>query len=68
MGVLLDVVPNHVAADPRNPWWRDVLLHGRRSRYAKYFDIDVKDARHLTQIAAALRANPSVDSVDRAKG
>jgi GTP pyrophosphokinase/guanosine-3',5'-bis(diphosphate) 3'-pyrophosphohydrolase len=31
-------------------------------------DIDVKDARHLTQIAAALRANPSVEGVDRAKG
>ncbi|MDP3659905.1 bifunctional (p)ppGpp synthetase/guanosine-3',5'-bis(diphosphate) 3'-pyrophosphohydrolase, partial [Phenylobacterium sp.] len=32
------------------------------------FDIDVKDARHLTHIAAALRANPSVETVDRAKG
>lgn len=40
MGVLLDLVPNHVAADPRNPWWRDLLVHGRRSRHAKYFDVD----------------------------
>ena len=32
------------------------------------FDIDVADARHLTHIAAALRANPSVETVDRAKG
>jgi GTP diphosphokinase / guanosine-3',5'-bis(diphosphate) 3'-diphosphatase len=30
-------------------------------------DIEVKDARHLTHIAAALRANPSVETVDRAR-
>jgi GTP pyrophosphokinase/guanosine-3',5'-bis(diphosphate) 3'-pyrophosphohydrolase len=32
------------------------------------FEIEVNDARHLTHIAAALRANPSVETVDRAKG
>ena len=32
------------------------------------FDIEVKDARHLTHIAAALRACPSVEEVDRATG
>ena len=32
------------------------------------FDLDVKDARHLTHIAAALRACPSVETVDRARG
>jgi guanosine-3',5'-bis(diphosphate) 3'-pyrophosphohydrolase len=32
------------------------------------FDIEVKDARHLTHIAAALRACPSVEEVDRAAG
>ncbi len=40
LGLILDIVPNHMAADDNNPWWRDVLLHGRRSRYALYFDID----------------------------
>ena len=30
------------------------------------FDIEVKDAKHLTDIAAALRACPSVDEVERA--
>jgi (1->4)-alpha-D-glucan 1-alpha-D-glucosylmutase len=40
MGLLLDVVPNHMAASVENPWWRDVLLHGRDSRYARFFDID----------------------------
>jgi GTP pyrophosphokinase/guanosine-3',5'-bis(diphosphate) 3'-pyrophosphohydrolase len=32
------------------------------------FDLDVKDARHLTHIAAALRACRSVETVDRARG
>lgn len=42
LGVLADVVPNHVGiATPRlNPWWWDVLTHGRASRHADAFDID----------------------------
>jgi len=31
-------------------------------------DVDVTDARHLTHISAALRANPSVEEVERTKG
>jgi (1->4)-alpha-D-glucan 1-alpha-D-glucosylmutase len=40
MGAILDIVPNHMAADVANPWWNDVLAMGRASRYAHYFDID----------------------------
>jgi guanosine-3',5'-bis(diphosphate) 3'-pyrophosphohydrolase len=32
------------------------------------FEVDVNDARHLTNISAALRANPSVETVDRVRG
>jgi (1->4)-alpha-D-glucan 1-alpha-D-glucosylmutase len=39
MGLLLDVVPNHMAASSENPWWRDVLESGPSSPYAHYFDI-----------------------------
>lgn len=38
--IVLDIVPNHVAASVENPWRRDVLEHGRASRYAGFFDID----------------------------
>jgi GTP pyrophosphokinase len=31
-------------------------------------DVEVKDVRHLTNIIAALRATPSISSVDRARG
>ena len=42
MGVLVDIVPNHVGvADAMTSrWWNDVLTHGRASRYAEAFDID----------------------------
>lgn len=40
MGLLLDIVPNHMAASSENPWWMDVLENGRQSRYAAFFDID----------------------------
>ena len=41
MGVVLDVVPNHMAADPeRNALWRQVLREGPSSAAAHFFDID----------------------------
>ncbi len=42
MGVLVDVVPNHVGiARPwENAWWWHVLTHGPESPYADAFDID----------------------------
>lgn len=44
MGLLLDIVPNHMGIDgPHNRWWRDVLEHGRRSEYADFFDIHWND-------------------------
>ncbi len=41
---MMDIVPNHMAAHPENPWWQDVLEHGQSSPYASYFDIDWEDA------------------------
>ncbi|MFG6109699.1 malto-oligosyltrehalose synthase [Stenotrophomonas nematodicola] len=40
MGLIVDIVPNHVAAHLSNPYWADVLLRGQDSRYAAWFDID----------------------------
>jgi (1->4)-alpha-D-glucan 1-alpha-D-glucosylmutase len=41
IGLLVDFVPNHVAADASaNPWWRSVLENGPSSPFAAYFDID----------------------------
>ena len=41
MGVLMDVVPNHMCiAGSENRWWFDVLENGPSSPYARFFDID----------------------------
>ncbi|GAB7002605.1 malto-oligosyltrehalose synthase [Nocardioides sp. AN3] len=42
MGVLVDIVPNHVgvATPAEDPWWWDVLRLGRESEHANAFDVD----------------------------
>ena len=40
MGLVLDIVPNHMAASLENPWWMDVLENGPQSAFAGYFDIE----------------------------
>ena len=41
MGIVADVVPNHMCIDNRaNEWWWDVLENGPSSPYARYFDIN----------------------------
>jgi (1->4)-alpha-D-glucan 1-alpha-D-glucosylmutase len=41
MGLILDVVPNHMGvAGAANAWWADVLENGPGSAYAPFFDID----------------------------
>ncbi len=41
----------------RSPEFFDMLI-----------DIEVRDVKHLTDVIAALRANPSINSVERARG
>ena len=41
MGIVADVVPNHMCiAEPANEWWWDVLENGPSSPFARYFDIN----------------------------
>ena len=40
MGLIVDVVSNHMAVGgDDNPWWLDLLSWGRTSPYAEFFDI-----------------------------
>lgn len=53
MGILLDIVPNHMSIAGRgNRWWLDVLENGPSSYYAQHFDVDwsVGDDRVLLPI------------------
>src|SRR5215210_7492575 len=40
LGLILDIVPNHMAADDANPYWRDP------SRRRRFFDLDERTGRH----------------------
>ncbi|MEO8716206.1 MAG: alpha-amylase family glycosyl hydrolase, partial [Acetobacteraceae bacterium] len=40
LGLIVDIVPNHMAIGAANPWWQDVLRHGRASAHGDVFDID----------------------------
>jgi (1->4)-alpha-D-glucan 1-alpha-D-glucosylmutase len=50
MGLILDIVPNHMGVmGSDNAWWLDVLENGESSIYAGFFDIDwqpLKDELH----------------------
>jgi (1->4)-alpha-D-glucan 1-alpha-D-glucosylmutase len=46
LGLILDVVPNHMGiAGDANPWWLDVLENGPASPRAEFFDIDWAPAK-----------------------
>lgn len=41
LGLVIDIVPNHLGvAGGGNAWWNDVLANGRASAFAHFFDID----------------------------
>lgn len=39
MGLLLDIVPNHMCVTAANKWWSDVLENGPSSLHSHYFNI-----------------------------
>lgn len=41
MGLVMDIVPNHMCvAGSENRWWQDLLENGPSSPFARYFDVD----------------------------
>ncbi|MCY7324971.1 MAG: malto-oligosyltrehalose synthase, partial [Microbacteriaceae bacterium] len=42
LGILIDIVPNHVGVQTpaQSVWWWDLLTHGQDSRFAPAFDVD----------------------------
>lgn len=50
MGLVLDIVPNHMAASLDNPWWFDVLEKGQESPYSAFFDVNWESKKVLLPI------------------
>ncbi len=47
LGLVLDIVPNHVGlVSPANPWWWDTLAHGPDGRYGRHLDIHWRPGAH----------------------
>ena len=60
MRALLDVVPNHMAADPSNAWWWDTLRRGQGSDVADTFDIDW--SQHGGRVLTPVLSQPLADA------
>jgi (1->4)-alpha-D-glucan 1-alpha-D-glucosylmutase len=66
LGVVLDIVPNHMAATEENPFWRDPLWR------AKFFDLDWRTGAHrrffdISELAGVKMEDPEVWEVTHAK-
>jgi (1->4)-alpha-D-glucan 1-alpha-D-glucosylmutase len=66
LGLIVDIVPNHMAAGAANPWWFDILRYGERSRYAAYFEIDwnAEDASLRGKILLPVLGRPLREVLD----
>ncbi|MGH3666634.1 MAG: malto-oligosyltrehalose synthase, partial [Egibacteraceae bacterium] len=40
LGVICDIVPNHLGIGADNPLWEDLLTHGQGGEGARFFDVD----------------------------
>ena len=55
MGLIIDIVPNHMGvAGGENRWWNDVLRHGPESEFAGFFDIDWREKLVLPILGAPM--------------
>jgi (1->4)-alpha-D-glucan 1-alpha-D-glucosylmutase len=66
LGMIVDIVPNHMAVGGGdNAWWLDVLQFGAVSRYAKFFDIDwePEDARLRNKVLLPVLGRPYGDAL-----
>jgi (1->4)-alpha-D-glucan 1-alpha-D-glucosylmutase len=55
MGLIIDIVPNHMGvAGDENAWWMDVLENGPESDFALVFDIDWRERLALPVLGTPL--------------
>ncbi len=62
---LQDIVPNHMAFDPHNPWLMDVLEKGQRSIYAPFFDINWTSPVHDGRLMVPFLGSPLAEIIDK---
>lgn len=70
IGIILDIVPNHVAVGgDDNAMWLDLLKHGQGSRYATWFDVDFdeRDPVLSGRIHVPFLGEPFTEALDQRK-
>ena len=65
MGIVLDIVPNHMAASAENRYWDDVLERGASSRFADWFDIDWGAPHADAKVVLPVLGDPLPRVIDR---
>jgi (1->4)-alpha-D-glucan 1-alpha-D-glucosylmutase len=64
LGVLLDIVPNHMACTAHNPWWDDLLRDGPASPHAATFDVFLAEAGGRWRLHLATLGVPYRDALE----
>jgi len=67
MGLIIDIVPNHMAASHENPWWFDVLEWGVKSHFSHFFDINwhPPDPQLRRKVLLPILGGALADAVER---
>src|ERR1051326_8007231 len=63
MGLLLDIVPNHMAASAENAWWMSVLENGPQSRFRHYFFLPLKPDESPEKVLLPILGRPYGDTL-----
>jgi (1->4)-alpha-D-glucan 1-alpha-D-glucosylmutase len=58
LGLILDIVPNHMAVSPHNPYWMETLEFGRTAPAAVLFDIDWEAPANAGKILLPVLGDP----------
>jgi (1->4)-alpha-D-glucan 1-alpha-D-glucosylmutase len=70
IGIILDIVPNHVAVGgDDNAMWLDLLKRGQDSRYARWFDVDFDEPDPVLagRIHVPFLGEPFSDALEQGK-
>jgi (1->4)-alpha-D-glucan 1-alpha-D-glucosylmutase len=63
LGIMLDIVPNHMAASEQNVWLRDVLTYGADSAFVDYFDLTWRADPGTRRIVLPILGRPVEEAV-----
>lgn len=64
LGLILDIVPNHMAASPHNPYWMETLEFGAKAPAAALFDIDWQAPSRAGKILLPVLGDPLQNTLE----